>query len=297
MRIIYHIGFTFSEDDWTRGRHLLREVGRPDIAREPRSPFGNYSLALDEQEAANFRAAFAAHGFAVDRLRIRREHHYSAAELHASGLLCLRDTKPPTVIGGPETGTLYALDGACTCCGSGARQISPLLVAERSLAKRSGLLRTQTGEWLASSSLHGELEGNVKGLEFRQAMDRGSEKLVAWFQILPEREMSPFASTTKGVVRAHACECCHRDGFFHTLAWPLELHYPAQECAGSSDAVFTWERFGNSALADPFRDSHIAQPLMLVSRHFYSILRRLRIRGLEFVPVFCDADAPAAPGT
>jgi hypothetical protein len=57
------------------------------------------------------------------------------------------------------------------------------------------------------------------------------------------------------------------------------------DVAALPDVVCTYERFGNSVLREPFNDSHLAQPLLVVKRSVFELFEKEGVRGAEFIPV------------
>jgi hypothetical protein len=53
----------------------------------------------------------------------------------------------------------------------------------------------------------------------------------------------------------------------------------------SADLSATYERFGNSRLRSPFKDSVLAAPMYVGSARVVDVLRAQKIKGLDFEPV------------
>jgi len=64
----------------------------------------------------------------------------------------------------------------------------------------------------------------------------------------------------------------------------FELHYGGADVRPDSvpDVVCTYERFGNSALREPFNESYFAQPLILLRPRVAAVLKRQRVRAVAY---------------
>lgn len=88
------------------------------------------------------------------------------------------------------------------------------------------------------------------------------------------------------MVRERSCPRCHRDGYFDTAKEPFQLVYDRASISDSvPDAAHTYEYFGNSRVREPFSESHLAQPLFLISSPVFHLLRTGNADGLKFLPV------------
>ena len=225
---------------------------------------------------------------------VGREKRYSASELASASLLSVLCRRSARGLGGPESGTQFDFETGCACCGTGARQISELIIAGK-LPEQPGLIETETGEWLLSQELVGSLNETLSGVEIRAVRNKRTGNPVAWVQLLPKSTLPPFAPTTRGITIDRQCQCCSRDGHFDTVAEPFEPHYTAGVCADEADAMLTWEHFGLSRLRTPRSDTVLARPRLVISSRLFRRIRSQSIRGLEFIPVTCDDAMPAIP--
>jgi len=204
--------------------------------------------------------------------------------------------KGVNVCGGPSSGTEYSMEGACPACGTGALQVGPLTLP-RFKAPAADLFSTLDDEILVSGSL-GELLLD-RGVKCLGPVVRGNsaEPLPFW-QLVPEAVLPPFSRATSGIVRERPCPHCDRDGYFGIPHVPATLVYdslppPILE----KDLLATFERFGNSRLRTPFRDSVFAAPLYVAGARLAEALRAADVRTVVLEPVHVgtvSADAAAA---
>lgn len=241
----------------------------------------------------------------------RHDAKYTVAELKEFPLLALCVLRSPVRHGGGKYGTEYDFSNACPECGSGAVQTSPLILPAHSVPAdwqvgpaESLILTTDAGEILVSDLLAGALrEASVSGLELRQVISRKRRKPLPWWQIVTSHEMPGMAPETQGVVRESCwtalnptivfpppCEHCMRDGHYSTIAEPLQIvyHRTDVDLASIPDVVHTWELFGQS-VRTPNQEEDVfpgyAQPLILVKQNVFNIIRRAKVRRLQFDPV------------
>jgi hypothetical protein len=288
MRESFHILFNFDSGRWPDARRFFEAIGRPDLAAGPEQKFG-YTFDFDSRGALeSFRSHAARFGFADD-YNVRRDRHYSAQDLSAAPLLWLSISTKPTGEGGPACGTRYDLSAACPACGSGARQIPPLILRDADLpASKAGAAVTEEQEILFHEDAAARLlEGGFppEALGPVSACEGGGA--LPWRQLLPLGDLPPMSRETEGLVRDSGCPVCGRDGYYANNESPILIRYDA----GALDpetlppVVATWERFGNSWLRSPIEESRFAPPLVVVKQELYRILRPLKLRGLEFTPV------------
>jgi hypothetical protein len=130
----------------------------------------------------------------------------------------------------------------------------------------------------------------VTGLELRQVLSSREHQPLPWWQIIPEFTMPKMSPATKGVVQGDppACTLCRRDGHYNTMKEPEEIAYASREVDGGSlpDVVQSWERFGKSHIrSEDFKDSRLADPLILVRPKVFDIFRKLKVKHACFDPV------------
>jgi hypothetical protein len=192
--------------------------------------------------------------------------------------------KSVNVCGGPSSGTEYSMEGACPVCGTGAIQRGPLKLPKLK-TPAADLFSTLDDEILVSGSL-GELllDRGVKCLG--PVVDGKSGEPIPFWQLVPEAVLPPFSKATSGVVRERPCPNCGRDGYFGIPHVAAALTYDALSPAIlEKDLLATFERFGNSRLRTPFRDSVFAAPLYVAGARLVSALREAGVKTVELEPV------------
>jgi hypothetical protein len=218
----------------------------------------------------------------------RRERVFTTAELEAAPLLWLIIRTMEHGSGGPHYGTQYDLSKACPSCGTGAIQTSSLRLNPSQIPNKGAILQTFDHDRLISSELAQALkEAKITGLTLRTAQSSKDLIDLRWVQLLPNVELPPMASESRGIFRENPCRRCARDGYFHDVHAPTEIKYDSIHVVPDKlpDAVHTYEYFGNSKLRLPFKESYLAQPLLLVKPKIFGIFRQHGVRGIEFAPV------------
>lgn len=185
--------------------------------------------------------------------------------------------------GGPLYGTEYALDEACKRCGTGALQTGPLLMRPFKPPK-SDMFYPLSRELLVSTQLAEVLEGAGFHRCVRPVLDAKSREPLAVMQLKPEATLPSFLPESEGVTRERPCPACDRDGYFGIAHVPMVLKYRRLGPV-AADLFSTYERFGNSRLRSPFKDSVLAAPMYVGSARLVDVLRAHKVRGLEFEPV------------
>jgi len=261
------------------------EIDAPARAAKP-SPFGISALALWEDDPGLSRLREALADLGIDNVE-RRELVFMDEELRAAPLLRMLVRRAPRGLGGPAHGTEYDLSAACPCCGTGAVQVSPLVVRRSDVPGRGGVVETAHGEIVVSVET-AEAFRDVSGVELRPLRAVRSREELFWLQVIAETELPPWSGGTTGGARERPCQTCGRDGYFDSLEQPLRLAYDAREVDPGSlpDVVRTYECFGNSVLRrESPSDSRFAQPLTLVKPRVRDRLIRAGARNLAFEPV------------
>jgi hypothetical protein len=274
------IGHSDSEVKSVLARTGHRELAQTVPAMEN---FYKVSFVNDEAGAVSFIEALESEGYSYRRIRDRA---YSRRELSAFPLLVLTVDAPPRGYGGATYGTEFDLSTACGNCGTGATQISPLLLRRSDLPCRGTIFQTLDREILLSTEVALDLAAaNVTGLELREAVDESTREGLGWYQMLATTEMPPFLDESSGVHHSDGCETCSRDGFGRTPGQPAELVYDSAAAPSVTAVCATWEFFGRSVLRTPLPESTLARPLALVEPRVAEMLYRKRVRAARLYPV------------
>jgi hypothetical protein len=190
----------------------------------------------------------------------------------------------PDIFGGPENGTEYSLEKACRRCGTGAQQVGPLLLEPFRLPKAE-MFKTLDDEFLVQQDLADELRAHGVTC-LGEVLEAKSKKPMKLLQLRPEADLPPFSPKSTGVVRERPCPVCMRDGYFGIPHVPYAFHYTRlDEQLASKDVLATHERFGNSALREPFSESVFAAALLIVGPRVKAALEAAKVRHVELLPV------------
>jgi hypothetical protein len=280
--------FFHSQDlPWASIDELFRRAGRLDLSAAGPSPVHNYSPTFwdDDARLAVFRQELVSAGLEWSE---RQERVFAAREIEQAPLLWMFLKTAERGFGGPRYGTRYDLSSACPQCGTGAIQVSPLRLNPSEIGRVRDVFQTLDHEYLISAPLAKALgEASLTGLDLRQAQSSVDSTDLSWFQLVAKNELPPLSSRTKGLIRENPCTGCGRDGYYNTVREPTALVYEFKdvETEGLPDASHTYEHFGKSVLREPFSESHLAAPLLIVKPSVYRAFRAQRVRGLSFEPV------------
>lgn len=234
----------------------------------------------------------------------REEHVYTDDELRESALLIIGVDQEPIQGGGPEDGTEFDLSKACPRCGTGAIQTSPLMIGIPELPKKALACETVLGDILVAEPLAKSLrEGEISGLELRQAHFYRNNEPLPWWQMISHYCMPMMSQATRGIKLSLTdyverpdfiipaqppCPVCRRDGRFGNPEQPIQIAYSMQDVTPDEipDAVHSWECFGQSVKdPPPGRDPRYAQPFIMVKPKVFEIFCRLKVSYSSFTPV------------
>ncbi|HEY8147399.1 MAG TPA: hypothetical protein VIK51_00605 [Vicinamibacteria bacterium] len=210
-------------------------------------------------------------------------------------LLRLVVRKGVDVTGGVSAGTAYSFESACPTCGTGASQIGPLHLPRFKVPK-ADLFSTLDSEIIVTPKLAEHLRAaDVRSLGPVVGTDGHP---LPFEQLLPQATLPRFGEETTGFVRERPCPVCGRDGYFGVPNVPLRLVYPSLPAELlDKDVLATFERFGNSRLRTPLRDSVFAAPVYVIGGRVADALRAAGVRSAEVEPVRLEASATPEAGT
>ena len=200
--------------------------------------------------------------------------------------------------GGPKYGTKFDLDVACEICGTGAKQVGPLLVKSSEIPKNKELVETLDHEILFSENFRHLFETQkVKGIHFIKVLNYKDNNPLDYWQLEPMFSLPPLDSESRGIITENQCPKCKKDGFFDTLKEKQQYVYATLEetLLRSADMFTTWEHFGNSSRVEdppnppgvfkPRRIIHFAKPRIIVNEKVKKLFEEIKIKGVEFETV------------
>jgi hypothetical protein len=296
MRRSVHLSFGAGKLPWSDVCRILLKAGCTELAAQGENVLNHYAYA------------FAVHDPRLEILRQtlserpeirwseRIEHEYTPAELRAAVILEASVNRAPRDTGDFAYREQFDFSKACPACGTGAVQIKALIVNEGALPKKALMCQTLNGEYLLAEPVARELIAEkLSGADLVQIASRRG-KALPWWQILPRHQMPPFLPETRGTTRGTPpgeicsdtpCERCHRDGYFSNNREPIQLVYDGAALGGGPlpDVAHTYEHFGCSVLREPFSESQLAKPLLLIGPRVFDVFHRTKVRGLVFEPV------------
>lgn len=280
------VGFNFTSDKWPNASSLFKAIGREDLAQEPEREFG-YTFKFDPEGYAKFLEEASHFGFSEKDMFVTRKRIFSTKDLLAAELLCFMTSTAPRGYSGSDLGNTYDFSLACPKCGTGAKQVPPLIF--KLDGARVGKLKifiTLDSDILISPFLADYLQKNrVTGLELGEVVSfRGKQKLP-WLQIRVANQLPSMAPSSRGITRENSCSVCDRDGYFITLEEPTEIHYHRKELTNVFDFNISRELYGNSGVRD-FR--YFARPKIIVKPKVLQLFLEQGIKGVHFTPVYID---------
>lgn len=287
MKDTFHILFNLESERWPEAQQFLNAISRPDLAAGPKETFGYTFVFHSKDDLENFQSQAARFGF-TDDYSVRRDRHYTVRDLSEAPMLWVTVTLEPVGYGGPTYGTQYDISEACSVCGSGARQISPLILKAEDLPAKERVAATYDGEILFPEKVAKRLiDSGFDDKALGPVLASAGNRPLPWRQLCALAELPPMSAETKGIIREGVCPNCGRDGYFHDAENPVEIRYDAKDVdlIALPPVVGTWERFGNSRLLTPIEESHFAPPLVIIKQQIYQMLRGTGLRGLAFHPV------------
>jgi hypothetical protein len=226
----------------------------------------------------------------------RHDDRYTEEDLDSARLLVMHPNRQCEISGGVAWGMTYDLAGACSACGTGARQTSALFVDGEELPVLNGHQAAATVFFhvLVQESLAEELlKTGATGLSFRSVYavmpDKRQVKL-RWKQLCAARILPPMSPRTTGIIRDRVCEVCSRNGYFQTRMHPTRLVYRASDLRDIDDVNMSWENLGYAALEPDLRESLLSYPWTLVTPKVRRVFRDAGVTSFEWLPVRVEDD-------
>ncbi len=185
--------------------------------------------------------------------------------------------------GGPSAGTRYDLSKSCKYCGTGAEPIGPRFISELKKSKKK-IFYTLDREVLMDMTLVQHL--SKAGIDCFAKVFNTQKNQLPYMELRGEAILPSFSHKTDGYIKEGECPYCKRDGYFNNSPEKLSLVYenlPSHFL--TKNILITYERFGLSALREPFKDSVFASPLFVVSDLIKNAFETEKIKTVTFEPV------------
>jgi len=258
---------------------VLNRIG-VDITLDDTDPRVAKVLALLEQHKTSY--------------LLGRKDVFTEDELQNARLLHMGRDINVNVFAGPRAGTKYDMSDACSRCGTGARQISPLYIGADDLAmlRKHRAIGSYYCDILVDGGMAKKLKDDaVTGISFGEVRARQKNKKwgeVAREQVLINRVMPPLSGKSTLVNREEICTLCRRGGFTSNFEVPFRLAYHAHDLAHAHDMNLSWEWFGPFKFDGNLDDALFAAPQVLVTPKVMNIFREAGVKTFEWTPVFVD---------
>ena len=178
---------------------------------------------------------------------------------------------------GEECGTRYDESHACPLCGSGAPQVSKLVVDVGRIPRGVDIATTIAGETIVSSNFVNRVRrAEMSGIEFDDVLQhRSGSALGEWFQLRVPTALAVSRLTQAGATPFldHDSNWCPRgDWVGEGLVSELFVHHPE----GHSDVFETKQYFGvRRGLLRP-------RPVLIFSARLRRLVADLKLLGIDF---------------
>jgi len=239
----------------------------------------------------------AAHG---EESWCERRDIYTEDELQAARLLHMGTWWNASAWGGPEFGTTYDRSQACSSCGTGARQTSPLMIGDddmRTVDKHRVACSHLNDLLVRDTDVERFIAAKVTGALFWPAYFKsknGNVTELRWQQAVIEHVLPPMAANSS-LERKGVCATCHRGGFANVMNQPTRWVYRPEDLANIEDFNLTWESFGDLRKTSDggIRGLRWGDPLVLVTPKVMNLLRgktkkEQKYQGCNFIPIWIE---------
>jgi hypothetical protein len=284
-----YITYNYLPDDQARAQQMFLEAGMLDVVVDPSLLSGHQKLFVPNEETLS-KLGLAARLHAIRAPTVHRVLEPTTRELSAARLLHMFVWIHHSHQGHPRRGVTYDESAACSSCGDGLRQMSPLVLANKEIPK-SGMLGSVDDEVLVFDSLAEEMESTaLTGIQFRHVVDEKGNQLP-WRQLIIDQTMPPMIATARGLVRGRSgeeapCRRCGCDGWFDAVAEPFVPAYVGESIVRIPDFARTAERFGTGHWAVPIHGKRsLASRRLIVRPAVYAFFKSRKVRGVRFTPV------------
>ncbi len=293
MREVRHVTFNVGSDRVRDADALLLRVQLAGTAELHRggvlAGYGRVALAADDPRLDALRSG-------LDSLNVvwseRLERRYSQPELDRFAYFRLI-IRTAGLMGGVNLRQPYDYARACPTCGAGAQPVPPLLADLPRMGRKALDATAHDGHLVVARALaDGLLRERLSGIEtlpVTRALKEPADERFVWLR--PARAWPPLDARTV-VDTNDLCATCGLGGHFDASAAVTELWY-AEYPADMDDIAYTHEYFGAWRLRGAALDRPVGgMRLPLVSQRMRRCLLTLKVRHVEFEPVFTMADAP-----
>jgi hypothetical protein len=288
-----HIRFEFSSKCWPEAQKLFKNIDRTDLAEMAKRRSYSFDFT-DDGQLMNFINEAYKLGFRLDE-HIFRKYEIIEEDLCSFHLFEFSTTSMARDRGGPSYGTRYDLSKACPECWSGAEQISPLMLEGSENFGKKKVNITHYLEYLVNEEVAQMLRHmKFTGFKLMEVFSSKSNSKLHWFHVLPEFELPPMSSSTKGIKRGNTvsgdepCSLCGRDGHFSDPMVEQEIYYDSSipRIDDLPDFMLTYEHFGKTICREG--RIKIANPRIIVKERVVDFFRSRRIPGPVFYRVHVE---------
>ncbi len=179
---------------------------------------------------------------------------------------------------GTEFGNTLDRSTACSACGTGATVADPVRTDWKPKPKR-GVHQLLTGEWVVNDAVRRAFQAaDVSGVTYRELVSEAGDSLDGVSMLQPVN-VAPRAHATAPLKQDKHCRNCGADGWGPAAGTELRFVYGAGQLPADLDVLWTFEAIGRWTANLGGKRS------LLISKKAFDVLRKLKVRGLEFRPV------------
>jgi hypothetical protein len=284
-----YVTYHYAANDRPRVQQMFLDAGLLDLVVDSERLSGHHKVVVPGEDALA-RLLTSALMHTLPAPSVHRVMEPTPRELAAARLLHMFVWIHHSHDGHPREGTTYDESNACSGCGNGLRQTSPLVLKQKEIPA-SGVLGSVGDDVLVHESLAKEIqEAGLTGYQLGDVHDRKGTRLP-WHQLFVQHEMPRMTAGSRGLIRGRArdeapCARCGCDGWFDTASDPFIPAYPCSALAELPDFARTAERFGTGRWSNPIRGRRLLPRARLIVRPaVYAFFRARKIRGIRFSPV------------
>jgi len=221
----------------------------------------------------------------ISAWRVKRK--YSNAEIEAAQLfsLAVAKTFEPA---GEECGTAYDEASACSICGSGAKQRTPLFLPRRAIPASQDIARTIAGEIVVSRrfrDLAAQLD--LTGADFVPIHDdrRSQDESKDWFQLVIRGDLAEVSPQTRA---GNGPFDDDQEGKYRCPWGDLIGLNLLSEVSIVSETRDDADVFSSRQFVGVRRGLLRPEKVVLASRRLYKLIKSERLKGFEFEVAYLD---------